>query len=123
MSYLSGLLYKLNMDLGQFVMLIFGLFGILFGLMIVTFIFSQNSAENVGLNETMSAEHVAISNQIQNDSLNAIRRYTSLTDTQFLVLAISIVIFICIILYKLFESFFANKNIKTSKTIGSDVGF
>lgn len=122
MSYLSGLIHEMKIDFSQFLVLFFGVFGILFGMMIMTFIFAQNSAENIGLNETMSVEHIEYSNQVQNDSLRAINSYTGMTSTQLLTIALSLAVFVCLILYKQFEAVFGNKNFQTSRSSIADVG-
>lgn len=101
-----------------FAFTVFTLLGVLFGAIIMTFIFAQLGPEATGLevNDTGYDQTVAI----QNNSLNAIVTYTEQSDTQFLTIAIAVTLVILIGLFALFWRFFvAGKDKEGSKSEGN----
>ena len=88
----------------SFAFVIFTLLGVLFGAIIMTFIFAQLGPEASGLEVGDLGYDQAV--QIQNNSLNAIVTYTEQSDTQFLTVAIAVTLVILIGLFALFWRFF-----------------
>ena len=88
----------------EFATIAFTLLGILFGMMIMTFIFgllgpgsSGLTAADPGYNESLT---------VQNNSLNSIVAYTGQSDTQMLTVAIAITLVVLIAVFLLFWGVF-----------------
>ncbi len=101
---------KINESVKEFAFIAFTLLGVLFGMMIMTFIFGQLGPSSSGL--TISDVGFNESIQVQNNSLNAIVTYTSQSDTQFSTVAIAITLVILIAVFLLFWRIFVSQKKK-----------
>ncbi len=97
----------------DFATIAFTLLGILFGMMIMTFIFGLLGPSSSGL--TISDPGFNESLTVQNNSLQAIVSYTGQSDTQMLTVAIAITLVVLIAVFLLFWTVF----IKGGKKEGS----
>jgi len=84
----------------NFVFIAFLLLAALFGMIIMTFIFGNLGPENSGL--PTGNEAFNISQQVQNNSLVAIRTYSTQANTQFTTVAIAITLAVLIAVFLLF---------------------
>jgi glucan phosphoethanolaminetransferase (alkaline phosphatase superfamily) len=88
----------------EFATIAFTLLGVLFGMMIMTFIFGQLGPTASGLEVNDTGYEQAV--QVQNNSLNSIVTYTEQSDTQFITIAIAITLIILIAVFLLFWKIF-----------------
>jgi len=111
-----------DMDVGKgvkgFAVVAFTLLGILFGMMIMNFIFAQLGPDASGLEVNDTGYDQAV--QIQNNSLNAIVTYTEQSDTQFSTIAIAITLIILIAVFLIFwKIFVVGKDSKSNGSAGN----
>lgn len=99
---------KAGKMIGEYAGIAFTLLGVLFGMMIMTFIFGQLgpgatglSASDVGYNESL---------EIQNNSLQAVVTYTDASSTQFNTISIAIVLILLIGVFLVFWKIFVGKD-------------
>ena len=107
---------KAMQSVNEFATIAFTLLGILFGMMIMTFIFGLLGPSSSGLTPADPGFNTSL--QVQNDSLNAIAAYTAQADTQLLTVGIAITLVILIAVFLLFWLVF----IKGGKKGGNDSG-
>ena len=88
----------------EYAVIAFTLLGVLFGMMIMTFIFGNLGPEQSGL--TIGTEAYNTSLEVQNNSLQSISSYTAQADTQLNTVAIAIILVILIGVFLLFWQIF-----------------
>ena len=88
----------------SFALIAFTLLGILFGMNIMTFLFGNLGPANAGLEVGSAAFNT--SEQVQNNSLNAINTYSKQADTQFSTVSIAITLIILLAVFAFFWRFF-----------------
>ena len=91
----------------DFAFIAFLLLAVLFGMIIMTFIFGNLGPENSGL--PTGSEAFNVSQQVQNNSLTAIRTYSTQANTQFTTIAIAITLAILIAIFLFFWAAFMGK--------------
>ena len=101
---------KIGASVKEFATLAFILLGVLFGMMIMTFIFSLLGPGASGLTESDIGFNESV--QVQNNSLQSIVTYTEQSDTQFLTVAIAITLVILIAVFLLFWKIFVGQKKK-----------
>jgi hypothetical protein len=104
----------------EYATIAFTLLGILFGMVIMTFIFSQLGPDATGLTVADIGYNESI--QIQNNSLQSIQTYTEGSDTQFTTISIAIILVILIGVFLLFWKIFVAKSSKKSSGSASGYG-
>ncbi len=109
---------KINESVKEFAFIAFTLLGVLFGMMIMTFIFGQLGPSSSGL--TIADVGFNESLQVQNNSLNAIVTYTAQSDTQFSTVAIAITLVILIAVFLLFWRIFVSQKKKKEGGAGDN---
>lgn len=95
---------NVNKTVTGFATVAFTLLGVLFGMVIMTFIFGQLGPSAGGLVSGDAGYEQAVA--IQNNSLNSIETYSEQSDTQFLTVAISITLAVLIGLFLVFWGIF-----------------
>jgi hypothetical protein len=96
----------------EYATIAFTLLGILFGMVIMTFIFSQLGPDATGLTAADPGYNESV--LIQNNSLQSIVTYTEGSDTQFTTISIAIILVILIGVFLLFWKIFVAKSKKSS---------
>lgn len=103
----------------EFIAIAFLLLGALFGMIIMSFIFTNLGPDATGLSENDTGYAQAAS--IQNNSLNAIDNYSNQAGTQFNTVGIAITLLILIALFIVFwRIFIANKKGKKGESAGGN---
>ncbi len=110
---------KAMSSIKEFAAVAFLLLGVLFGMMIMTFIFGQLGPDASGLTVNDPGYNESLS--VQNDSLQAITSYTSQSDTQFSTVAIAVTLVILIAVFLLFWKIFIGGG-KKDKGAGNFAG-
>ena len=87
-----------------FAFIAFTLLGILFGMNIMTFIFGNLGPAAAGL--TAGSQAFNVSEQVQNNSLVAIRTYSAQANTQFTTIAVAITLVVLLAVFAFFWLFF-----------------
>jgi len=100
----------------SFASIAFLLLAVLFGMIIMTFIFGQLGPANAGISQ--DSEAFNISSDVQNNSLVAIRTYSNQSNTQFTTVAIAITLIILIAVFLLFWKAFMGRGGMTQKQGG-----
>ena len=108
---------EIKKDISEFASIIFTLLGVLFGLMIMAFIFAQLGPGKAGL--TIADEGYNQSIQIQNNSLVAMENYSEQSKTQFTTIGIVITL---AVLLGLFGFIMIGASIYTSHPIMLFIG-
>ncbi len=104
----------------EFASIAFLLLGVLFGMIIMTFIFGQLGPANAGL--TLADPGFNESITIQNNSLQAIVTYTDQASNQFNIVAIAILLVILIAVFLVFWVIFIKQKKGGSSTAGGSFG-
>ena len=100
----------------------FTLLGVLFGMMIMTFIFGQLGPSSTGLTAADPGYNESIT--VQNNSLQGIVAYTSNSSTQFNTVSIAIILVLLIGVFLIFwKIFVSNKKSRSSQgSMGGNFG-
>jgi vacuolar-type H+-ATPase subunit I/STV1 len=105
----------------EYATIAFTLLGVLFGMMIMTFIFGQLGPSSTGL--TLADPGYNESLDVQNNSLQGIVSYTANSTTQFNTVSIAVILILLIGVFLLFWGIFvANKKKSSSGSSGGNFG-
>jgi len=105
----------------EYATIIFTLLGILFGVMIMTFVFGQLGPSTAGLTSANLAYNTSLA--IQNNSLGGLQAYSAGTTTQMNTVSIAIVLVLLIGVFLIFwKIFVSNKNKSRSRGYGGEMG-
>ena len=111
---------KITKSVTEFATVAFTLLGVLFGMMIMTFIFGLLGPSSSGLTAADPGYNESL--EVQNNSLQAIVAYTGQSDTQLLTVAIAITLVVLIAVFLLFWMVFIGKKGKGGATGGGNFG-
>lgn len=103
---------KSQSSVREFAFIGFMLLAVLFGMQIMAFIFGNLGPGNAGLTEGTQAFNV--SEEIQNNSLNAISNYSSQAGTQFTTLGVAITLVVLVAVFLFFWVAFMGRGGKGS---------
>ena len=93
-------------EIRKFAGIVFTLFGILFGALIMAFISGNLGPDQAGFTEGTVQYNTTLA--IQNNTLEGLESYSGQSDTQFLTVAIAITLLILIFVFGVFWKFFMN---------------